>query len=255
MRELGHRTTSDVASAVTRSSVICLPIGSFEQHGPHLPLNTDTIIAEGFTRELLAKYGELHDLWALPAISYGFAPEHSWAPGTVTLPLSVVEALVRAVVLSIAKALSARSFVIVNGHGGNRSVLESVARDLKCIEGLNICILHTLALTNIDPSSSTGEIHAGRLETSVMQALAPSLVHLERLPPSFDERAIAESEVRDVVQDRAVTWPWTSDDARISRCGIIGTDPRSASAESGRAALDSALVRCGPILRRLYDGE
>jgi len=116
-RHFGRLTTDKITEALTSASVLCLPIGSYEQHGPHLPLHTDTVIAEQFTTRLVHQYGDSHDLWMLPTIPYGLSPEHDWAPGTITLPVRVLTELIDATCGEYVRSTPARNLLIVNGHG------------------------------------------------------------------------------------------------------------------------------------------
>ena len=68
-RSIGELTFLDISKRLRANSILCLPIGSIEQHGPHLPLNTDVVLAEEFTRRILARWGETYDLWRLPTLS------------------------------------------------------------------------------------------------------------------------------------------------------------------------------------------
>ncbi len=86
-RTVGDLASSEVATALRSSAVLCLPMGSMEQHGPHLPLNTDTVIAEAMTRRIVARWGNELDLWQLPAVPVGLSREHDWAPGTLSLSI------------------------------------------------------------------------------------------------------------------------------------------------------------------------
>src|SRR6185312_9750169 len=81
-RSIGELTFQDVSRQLRPTSILCLPLGSMEQHGPHLPLNTDTVIAEGITTRIVARWGERYDLWQLPALGLGLSREHEWAAGT-----------------------------------------------------------------------------------------------------------------------------------------------------------------------------
>jgi len=94
-RMIGHLVFSEVENAVEASSVLCLPMGSIEQHGPHLPLNTDCVIAEALTRRIVARWGDEHDLWQLPVVPVGLSREHAWAPGTLSLTVSGMAAYLR----------------------------------------------------------------------------------------------------------------------------------------------------------------
>src|SRR5215207_11620013 len=85
-RVLGELTFHD-AGALKETSILCLPLGAIEQHGAHLPLNTDVIVAEGLTRRIIEGCGEKFDLWQLPTIPLGLSREHNWASGTLSLSI------------------------------------------------------------------------------------------------------------------------------------------------------------------------
>ena len=82
-RSLGDLTFPEVSQRLQDTSILCLPIGAIEQHGAHLPLNTDAIVAEELTRRIVAGLGDELDLWQLPTISISLSREHDWAPGTL----------------------------------------------------------------------------------------------------------------------------------------------------------------------------
>jgi creatinine amidohydrolase len=250
-RHYGRLTSPDTARALTAASVLCLPIGSCEQHGPHLPLNTDTVIAEEFTGRLVERYGERHDLWVLPAMPYGLSPEHVWAPGTVTLRASSFLSLLDELVREYARTTPARHLVIVNGHGGNRGILEAAIHELRLTYGLAICVIHPSALSPVRTEGPLPEVHAGVRETSLMLALAPRDVHLDRLPADGSLGAHRPGAVQRIVLDRGATWPWSSDDSTIAAHGVIGGDPRSASVHLGQSILAGALDAAADVLEQL----
>ncbi len=250
-RRYGRLTAPDTTSALTKTSVLCLPIGSCEQHGPHLPLDTDTVIAEAFTELLVERYGERHDLWALPAMPYGLSPEHLWAPGTVTLRAATFLSLLDEVVREYTRATSAGHLVIVNGHGGNRGVLETAVHELRLAYGVVVCVIHPSALSPVRTEGRGPEVHAGVRETSLMLALAPEDVHLDRLPADGSLGSQGPETTQGIVFDRGVTWPWSSGDATVAAHGVIGGDPRSASAHHGRSVLAGALEAAAEVLEQL----
>ena len=86
-RLIGELTFPEIATCLSASSILCLPIGSIEQHGPHLPLNTDVVLAEEFTRRIIARWAATLDLWQLPTLAISLAREHEWAPGTLSLSI------------------------------------------------------------------------------------------------------------------------------------------------------------------------
>lgn len=249
-RRIGELTYTEVGSALRSGSILCLPMGSIEQHGPHLPLDTDTVIAEALTRKIVERWGETHDLWQLPTIPIGLSREHAWAPGTLSLSVAGMTACLRDLFRDIARALPSRNLMIVNGHGGNRGILEALLREARGDFGLNAVALHLGALISPVTGAAVPEIHAGRDETSVMLAHAPERVRgeaLAKLSAPADREAI-----RALVLDPAASYPWSSDDPRIAADGIIG-DARDASAEHGHAIVARVVVAAGGVLKRLRE--
>lgn len=251
-RLIGELTSPEISQSLSKSSILCMPIGSIEQHGPHLPLNTDTVLAEAFTQAIIAHWGSKYDLWQLPALTLGLSREHAWAPGTMSLTVETMAALLRNIGSEIARALPARNLVVVNGHGGNRAMIEALARELSGDFGLNFCALHLGALISPPSGATFTEIHGGKDETSVMLALAPDLVRRELIaqgkPPKDAEL------VRALILDPTMTWPWSSDDSRIATLGVIG-DAQAASAEHGQAIVARVIAAAGGAFERLLDHQ
>jgi len=250
-RWYGALPAPEITSRLTEDSVLCLPIGSYEQHGPHLPLHTDTVIADEFTTRLVDRYGDQHDLWKLPAVPYGLSLEHAWASGTISLRLVVLSTLLDTLVGEYTRATPARRLLIINGHGGNRGILEAATYELQRAHQIRICVVHPSSLSTVRADSALPEIHAGLRETSVMLTLAPDDVHLDRLPDSFAIDETQRDEIKRLVLERGTTWPWSTGDARIATLGITGGDPRLASAELGTAIVESALDACDAVLKQL----
>jgi creatinine amidohydrolase len=251
-RIVGDLTFQEVGSALRKSSILCLPMGSMEQHGPHLPLNTDAVLAEAFTGRIVDRWGEQYDLWRLPPISVGLSREHDWAAGTLSLSVGGMTAVLRDLCREIVRALPARNLLIVNGHGGNRGMLEALGRELHGDFGLNLCVLHLGAMMSPVADAAVPEIHAGKDETSVMLALAPELVRRERIsglkaPPDGEA-------VRTTILDPATSWPWSSGDQRIAAAGVIG-DARAASAELGNAIVSRVVEAAGAVLKKLRENQ
>src|SRR5438128_6004454 len=84
-RIIGELSFSEIPHRLRETSILCLPLGAIEQHGAHLPLNTDMVVAEGLTCRIVARWGEERDLWQLPTLALGLSREHDWAPGTLSL--------------------------------------------------------------------------------------------------------------------------------------------------------------------------
>jgi creatinine amidohydrolase len=248
-RALGDLTFSEVTQRLRDTSILCLPMGAIEQHGGHLPLNTDVIVAEELTRRIVARWGEDFDLWQLPTVSIGLSREHDWAPGTLSLTIQSFVALLRDMARDLVRALPARNLAIVNGHGGNRGVLDNLLHELSGDFGLNACVIHPFDLSKAEPGS---DVHGGKSETSVMLALAPQLVRRNMIAPAVgtpDAEAIAA-----LIFDRGVSFPWRTDDPRLAVSGVIG-DAHAASPELGQAIIDSVVAETRGVLRRLLENQ
>ena len=94
-RSVADLTFPEVSGRLRDTSILCLPIGAIEQHGAHLPLNTDVIVAEELTRRIVARWGDEFDLWQLPTVSISLSREHDWAPGTLALTIQSFVGLLR----------------------------------------------------------------------------------------------------------------------------------------------------------------
>lgn len=243
-------TSAEVANCVTEESILCLPIGATEQHGPHLPLNTDTVIASRVAGRIVSGFRRTYDLWLLPALDYGLSAEHIWAPGTISLPTELFAAVFHELVKGLIAAQAARNVLIVNGHGGNRGVLETLIQECRSRYSLAACVIHPSALSDVKSGSGFPEVHGGKSETSVMLALAPELVNCARLPPPME--AGDAPETRNRVLERGVSWPWNSNDPGIGRDGVIG-DAALASAALGTSIIESCVRNAEEVVRSLIE--
>jgi creatinine amidohydrolase/Fe(II)-dependent formamide hydrolase-like protein len=251
-RSIGDLTSPEILQRVRPASILCLPLGAIEQHGSHLPLNTDLVVAEELTRALVARLGEELDLWQLPTLPIGLSREHDWAPGTLSLSVEGFAGHLKELARELLRALPARNLAIVNGHGGNRGILENLLQELRSDLSLNACVLHPFDLAKVAGKPVGPDVHGGAGETSVMLALAPDLVRRERIaaqgaPPGPD--AVAA-----LIFDRGASFPWRTDDPRLARMGVIG-DPAAASAELGRAMVESIVTEARGVLRRLLENQ
>lgn len=151
-----------------RDTVLLVPVGSVEQHGPHLPLGTDTLVADAVCRAVARSAGEraggLRVLVA-PSVAYGASGEHEGFPGTV----SVGHEALALVLLELGRSAArwARHLVLVNAHGGNAPTVQGAVERLRA-EGRSAAWWQCAV--------PGGDAHAGRTETSLVSALAPSTV-------------------------------------------------------------------------------
>jgi creatinine amidohydrolase len=211
--ELGSLTSPAVAARAA-SSLLVVPLGSIEQHGPHLPLATDLLVAGALADRLAAARD---DVVVAPALPYGSSGEHAAFAGT----LSIGQAALEQVVVELVRSADAfAGVVLVSGHGGNAEPLARAVRTLTA-EGRRV-----LAWT---PHVPGGDAHAGRTETSMLLALgAPVLV--EAAEPG-DTRPLEE-----LLPDLRAGGV-----AAIAANGVLG-DPTGASAEEGEQLLATLIA-------------
>jgi mycofactocin precursor peptide peptidase len=196
--------------------VLAFPLGSLEQHGPHLPLDTDSRIAAAVAAGLAARCAAVT---VAPTVPYGASGEHAGFPGTLLMGHDVLADLLVELVRSARGSFV--GVVFVNAHGGNEEALRAVER--RCAdEGDDILVWR--------PSIPGGDAHAGRTETSLLLAIEPASVRLDMAEPGRTE-PIATLLPR-----------LRSEGVRpVSSNGVLG-DPTGATAEEGQSLLD-ALVR------------
>lgn len=213
---LGDAVWPDLWHAVRRP-LLAIPVGSFEQHGPHLPLDTDTRIATALTHGLAEAF-DTGDIAVGPPITISSSGEHAGFPGTLSIGRDAME---RTVIELCRSADWAAGVVLVNGHGGNAMPVQRAVRQVQS---------EHRRVMSWWPRVPDGDGHAGMTETSLMLAIAPELVR-----------------VNDAVAGRTEPLRELSDELRtggvraVSPNGVLG-DPAGASATHGRVLLTKLTI-------------
>ena len=240
-RELHELPGPALATALTADSIIVLPTGAVEHHGPHLPLSTDLLVADAMSALVVeAAVASGLDVWRLPAIPYTKSNEHHWAPGTMYIGWDTFMRTLVDLGRSIANT-PAKTLVFYNGHGGNTALLMVALRELHIEFGLRTFLINASmpAGDGVEGPDERGfGIHGGHAETSVVMALRPDLVDLttaERWVPD----AIADYE-HVKFNGGAVAFGWASNDFGPS--GVIG-DPTEATAAFGQRLIDESTAK------------
>jgi creatinine amidohydrolase len=212
-------TSPDVAAQA--ADIAVLPIGSFEQHGAHLPLTTDTLIASAIAQGIADDYG----LLLLPPVTIGCSHEHAGWPGSVSVSARTLHHIVSDVADSLAKNGTLK-LVLVNAHGGNY-VLSNVVQEHN-VEGRRMVLFPTgddwrdaRTASGVE-STNHEDMHAGEAETSILLATAPDVVR-----PTYTEADHVSDDRRHLL---------TLGMAGYTETGVIGR-PSLASADKGRRLL------------------
>ncbi len=251
-RRLAELRASDVEDKLSSESILVLPLGAIEQHGPHLPFNTDLVIAQACAEAVAQSAGESLDLWLLEPLAYTKSNEHAGTPGTVWLGPETMLAVLDDIGRSVA-ATPVRKLALLNGHGGNSSLLNVACRELRLNHGLETFLLHPSLPPDQGGTDETavGElgmgIHAGQGETSIMLHLRPELVRMDRAVRNVPEHLDANRHVR---FGGSVTFGWLAAD--FGESGVIG-DPTGADEVIGASLFKLAVEQLVEALGEVKD--
>ncbi|WP_406497182.1 mycofactocin biosynthesis peptidyl-dipeptidase MftE [Streptomyces sp. NBC_01604] len=211
-------------TAIPDRPLVLVPLGSFEQHGPHLPLDTDTRIADAVANAVARRLGE--KTLVAPPVVYAASGEHQGFPGTMSIGNEALRFMLVELVRSL--ALWAGRVAFVNGHGGNVRCLSGVAAQL-AQEGRDVAWIPCFP--------AGGDAHAGHTETSLMLHLAPRLVHLSRAERG---NTAPLAELMPAMLAGGV--------GAVAPSGVLG-DPTTATADEGARLFDELVAGVERALR------
>lgn len=246
-RFLPYFTWKQVDALPRDQTLLIIPTAAIEQHGHHLPLATDTLINNYLLGQAMAQLPvDLH-VYALAPVCYGKSNEHIGFPGT----LSVSRDTFMAVLHDLAASLHAAGFkkiVFFNSHGGNHSLIDVMARDLRAEFGMRIfCLYGGGGATGLGAQEAAYGFHAGEVETSILLAATPELVHTDQYTVNYiakvGDPAVLKPEFA------YATYAWLTRD--IAPSGVMG-DPNPSTAEKGRLWAEEMAHRMAGAIVEMY---
>jgi creatinine amidohydrolase/Fe(II)-dependent formamide hydrolase-like protein len=224
---LGELTWPAAQRRFQETDLALLPVGAIEQHGPHLPLDTDAFDADYLCRAVAERCSDPKPL-VLPLLPYGVSYHHDDFAGTISIDPRTLSRLVHEIGLAVARHGTTK-LVIVNGHGGNAPALHFAAQLINRDAHIFTCV-DTGETSDVDVdalATTPNDVHAGEIETSTSLALRPGLVDMDqacKFVPRSSSRYLDFSSKRSV--------EWYAHVARISPSGVLG-DPTAATRGKG----------------------
>ncbi len=246
-RYWSHYSSEEFSRLDREQLVAVLPVGAIEQHGPHLPLVVDAAIVDGMIEAVIERLPETSTALFLPTQQVGKSNEHARYAGTLTLSVETLTSAWCELGACVAKA-GVRKLVLLNSHGGNVSVMDVVARELRVRHNMLVFSANWFGFGMPDGVYTDHEmkhgIHAGDMETSVMLELHPDLVDMTMARKFTSLTEVFEQDFRHIALSGAKP-SWQMHD--INAHGAAG-DASLATAAKGRMTIDFAADRLVEVL-------
>jgi creatinine amidohydrolase len=228
-------------------SIAVLPVAATEQHGPHLPLSVDTVLVDGVIAAAFPHLAADLRVLILPTQAVGLSPEHARFAGTLTFSNETILRVWTEIAECVATA-GIRKLVLFNAHGGNVSVMDMVARDLRARLDMLVYSVSWFNLPLIDaqgndvnalftPAEHRFGIHGGEIETSMMLALAPTLVDMSQARDFASSAQTRSQQFPILGNGKSAKLAWQAQD--YNPAGAVG-NAAHATAEKGRAVVEAA---------------
>ena len=251
-RNFAYLNWKQVEALAKDRTLLVLPTAAIEQHGHHLPLATDTLINNLLLGRALEKLPADAPVYALPPLCYGKSNEHIGFPGTLSVSASTFMAVLHDLGASISNA-GFKKLVLYNTHGGNSSLIDVMARDLRAEFNLRVFCLFGSAgatFTGLGKQEKTYGFHAGEIETSLLLAATPQLVDTTAYTANY----IADIDHPELLlpENAVATFAWLTRD--IAPSGVMG-DPTPSNAEKGELWIGEATTKIAAALEAMLKYE
>lgn len=250
----GEMTWPEVAQAAKENRLALVPVATIEDHGPHLPVDTDVLLCTEVCSQAAARVTD--QVVLVPPILHGYSPHHLDFPGPITIGAQTFIQYV----LDVGKSLAHHGFrriLLVNGHGSNAALVEAAAR-LTTIETQGEAICVGASYWNLGPLRevaarilTSGEVlpgHAGEFETSLSLAIRPALVDMSKAVREFPQPGYRVSNPPDTVVAMMPYW------SAMTKSGIVG-DATLGTGEKGQALLEAAVSGLVELVKELRARE
>ena len=246
--------TTDFAALDPATTVALLPLGATEQHGPHLPLAVDQCLVDGIVADALPRLPTEASVLVLPTQQVGYSPEHADFAGTLTLPVETVIATWLALGECVARA-GVRKLLLFNAHGGQVSLMDIVARELRmrCKLIVYSCSWWNLPLDALVQGLFPADeqrfgVHAGDLETSLMLALRADTVRMGQARDFASTSRERAASYPVLGNGRSAKLGWAMQDYNAH--GAAG-NAAAASTAKGQAVLQAAGTQLAALLQEI----
>ena len=246
-------TWPEVEAIDKRNALVVLPIGATEQHGPHLPLYTDTLISSGVLERAMGRLSEEKPVYMLSPITISKSNEHRGFPGTLWIGAKTLYDVLFEVGRSVHES-GFRKLCFFNGHGGNLGILQAVTRDLRDEFGLLTFVgaawsyLDAPSLPEgVDSREPELGIHANFFETAMVKAMHPDLVHDELAAPSFPDLPDTKIGLSGPAYAQWMTKDW-------SKSGVFG-DPTHVTNEIANEYLECSIQGTMQFITEMLEYE
>ncbi|MDP9052324.1 MAG: creatininase family protein [Acidobacteriota bacterium] len=251
-RNFAYLTWKQVDALPRERTLLVLPTAAIEQHGHHLPLATDTLINNLVLGKALAQIPADLPIYALPPICYGKSNEHIGFPGTLSVSAATFMAVLHDLGASIAAA-GFQKLVLYNTHGGNTSLVDVMARDLRAEFGLQTFSLFGsggAAHDGVSAQEKAYGFHAGEVETAYLLHGTPELVHTDQYTANYIARVDSPELLKP--EGSSANFAWLTQD--VAPSGVLG-DPVAATAQNGGRWVNAAASRIAELLLAMYNFE
>jgi creatinine amidohydrolase len=259
INETKHFRTAELTfpklqTILTQDPVVIIPTGSHEQHGPHLPFSTDSIIAQTLAEHAAARLKEKAPILVTPLLPFGASIEHMDFPGTMSLRPETLYMIITDIVDSLAHA-GVQKVLIMNGHGGNIHTIGSALHPLTRKHKMFIGFTSPTRLVGdtfakLQDNKSKGAFHAGEYETSLLLLIASKLVNQSEIRDHTLKRFYDDTQYLRLWKSKFIKeFGWTT--KQITDSGVIG-DPTHATAAKGLHLYNTAVENLCKLLLEIH---